>query len=44
MKQLIIAALLGLTQADQPAHCIRGQLYGVWNFHVNSQTETVNLF
>jgi hypothetical protein len=21
--------------ADQPVHCLRGQLYGVWNFHVS---------
>jgi hypothetical protein len=22
-------------KADQPVHCLRGQLYGVWNFHVS---------
>jgi len=22
-------------RADQPVHCLRGQLYGVWNFHVS---------
>jgi len=22
-------------RADQPVHCLRGQVYGVWNFHVN---------
>lgn len=24
-----------VVMADQPVHCLRGQLYGVWNFHVS---------
>jgi hypothetical protein len=31
-------------QADQPVHCLRGQVYGVWNFHVNQAVENVDLF
>ena len=40
-----LAFMGGLTvKADQPAHCIRGQVYGVWNFHVNQVAQEVNLF
>lgn len=31
-------------RADQPVHCLRGQLYGVWNFHVSKSADKVNLF
>jgi len=31
-------------KADQPVHCLRGQLYGVWKFHVSSDHDMVNLF
>mmetsp|Transcript_37616 Transcript_37616/g.57636 ORF Transcript_37616/g.57636 Transcript_37616/m.57636 type:complete len:95 (+) Transcript_37616:1-285(+) len=41
--------------ADQPVHCkllillipaegLRGQVYGVWNFHVSQKSDVVNLF
>lgn len=33
-----------VVRADQPVHCLRGQLYGVWNFHVSKEEENVNLF
>jgi len=33
-----------VVMADQPVHCLRGQLYGVWNFHVSKQEDIVNLF
>lgn len=33
-----------VVRADQPVHCLRGQLYGVWNFHVSKVEENVNLF
>jgi len=28
-------SFLNTVKADQPVHCLRGQLYGVWNFHVS---------
>jgi len=31
-------------RADQPVHCLRGQLYGVWHFYVSDQQDTVDLF
>jgi hypothetical protein len=33
-----------MVKADQPVHCLRGQMYGVWNFYVNQQSDEVNLF
>lgn len=33
-----------LVKADQPVHCLREQMYGVWNFHVSSDKNKVNLF
>lgn len=46
MKSIITLALLlnSTVKADQPVHCLRGQVYGVWNFHVNKATENVDLF
>ena len=31
-------------RADQPVHCLKDDVFGTWDFHVNSQPETVNLF
>ena len=30
--------------ADQPVHCIREELFGIWNFHVSTDKGNVNLF
>ena len=30
--------------ADQPVHCIREELFGIWNFHVSADKGNVNLF
>lgn len=30
--------------ADQPVHCIREELYGIWNFHVSTDKSNINLF
>ena len=30
--------------ADQPVHCIREELYGIWNFHVSADKSNINLF
>ena len=43
-KHFVIACLLGLTTADQPVKCLREQVYGEWNFHVNQDIQKVNLF
>ncbi len=39
-----ILVLLQNVKSDQPVHCIRGQVYGTWNFYVSQNTEQVNLF
>ena len=39
-----ILALLKNVKSDQPVHCIRGQVYGTWNFYVSTNIEQVNLF
>ena len=36
--------LLTSTKADQPVSCLREQVYGLWEFHVNTQVDNVNLF
>lgn len=36
--------LLKPAKADQPVHCLRENMYGVWDFHVSSDSHTVNLF
>ena len=33
-----------VVKADQPVHCLRGQVFGVWNFHVSQSSDSVNLF
>jgi hypothetical protein len=30
--------------ADQPVHCIREELFGIWNFHVSADKSNINLF
>ena len=30
--------------ADQPVHCIREELFGIWNFHVSTDKSNINLF
>ena len=43
LKSLAVACLLyninpfeaETVKADQPVHCLREQLFGVWNFHVS---------
>ena len=38
-KALLAALLMaGSAKADQPVHCLREQLYGVWNFHVSTDS------
>ena len=46
-----VACLLGslvqqntVVSADQPVHCVRGQAFGTWKFHVSKQVDRVNLF
>ena len=43
-KSLAVACLLGnmnpfsdsgVVKADQPVHCLREQLFGMWKFHVS---------
>ena len=31
-------------KADQPVHCLRDDVFGDWEFTVNTQTENVNLY
>ena len=31
-------------QADQPVHCLREKLYGMWEFHVSKDINNVNLY
>ena len=33
-----------LVKADQPVHCLRENLYGVWDFHVSQDKGTIDLF
>jgi hypothetical protein len=37
-------AFLGSVLCDQPSHCLRGEVYGMWEFHVSKEVESVNLF
>ena len=30
--------------ADQPIHCLREQVYGLWEFHVSKEVNNVNLY
>lgn len=48
-KTLAISALINnlsidQVRADQPVHCTRDDAYGVWDFHVNTEVNTINLF
>lgn len=36
--------MINSIKADQPVHCIRGQIYGEWTFYVDQETQIVNLF
>ena len=40
----IFALLLNSVFADQPVHCFREEIYGLWEFHVSTQIEEVDLF
>ena len=40
----LIANINPFVKADQPVHCLREQLYGVWNFHVSKEKALVNLY
>lgn len=40
---LLSSSKLGV-KADQPVHCLRENVYGVWDFHVSEDTQNVNLF
>ena len=31
-------------KADQPVHCLRDDVYGDWEFTVNSDVDTVSIF
>jgi DICT domain-containing protein len=42
LVQLLL--LLETTKADQPVHCLRDKIYGLWEFQVNTQVENINLF
>ena len=33
-----------VARADQPVHCLKDDVFGTWDFHVNAQVNTVNLF
>ena len=33
-----------VVKADQPVHCLRENMYGIWNFHTSKVQENVNLF
>ena len=45
-KQVLLALLFGHlgVKADQPVHCLRESVYGLWQFHVSKDTANVNLF
>ena len=49
-KSLAIACLLNnlnpfnTVRADQPVHCLRDDVFGTWDFHINSKPDIVNLF
>ena len=50
MKSSIKNLLLGTitlaqyVQADQPVHCLREEMYGLWEFDISSESQDVNLF
>ena len=41
---LNLLTLEDVARADQPVHCLKDDIFGTWDFHVNSQVNTVNLF
>lgn len=41
---LSVLALLAGTKADQPVHCMSGDIYGEWTFFVSKEKTNVNLF
>ena len=49
-RSLAIACLLNnlslddVVRADQPVHCLKDDVFGTWDFHINSHVDTVNLF
>jgi len=36
--------LIKEVRADQPVHCLRGQVYGMWHFYTTEHADKVNLF
>lgn len=44
VNKLTLALFLGTAYADQPVHCLREKIYGMWEFHVSKDVDTVNLF
>ena len=42
-KPLLLAGL-SVVQADQPVHCLGNDILGVWNFHVSTDQQSVDLF
>ena len=47
MVKYSFALLLGSYSsvlADQPSHCLREKIYGMWEFHVSKDVENINLF
>ena len=40
----LLIATIKLVKGDQPVHCLRENLYGVWDFHVTANPQTINLF
>ena len=43
-KLPVIAALMGLAMADQPVNCLREKIYGIWDFSISKDLQSVNLF
>ena len=51
-KSLAVACLVSnlnpfsenVVKADQPVHCLREQLFGMWKFNVSGESQSVNLF
>lgn len=44
LTMVLMAAIPSVVRADQPVHCLRGQLYGLWHFYVSSEPALVNLY
>jgi hypothetical protein len=41
---LLLSSSHHSVRADQPVHCLRENMYGLWDFHVSTDTQNVNLF